>query len=52
MSSQKKFDTDVSPQHQTNQEAAKAHGLRFDERKQVYVDAEGALVRDKFGQRL
>lgn len=44
------FDPDFSPKHPTNQKAATAHHLRFDEQKQSYVDADGCLVRDRFGQ--
>jgi|SRR5580765_5269652 len=44
------FSADLSPQAEANQCAAKAHGLRYDPRKQAYVDVEGSLVRDKFGQ--
>ena len=46
----KKFDPDFSPRHQSNREAAKDHGLRFDARKGAYVDDGGCLVRDRFGQ--
>lgn len=47
-----RFDADCSPEHQSNRKAANEHGLRYDPSVQMYVDAEGALVRDKFGQRL
>lgn len=44
------FDADLSPEHPTNQEAAVAHDLMFDEGRRSYVDNEGCLVRDEFGQ--
>jgi hypothetical protein len=46
------FDADVSPRHPINKEAAKVHNLRFNKRKQAYVDSDGCLIRDKFGQPL
>ena len=46
-----RFDADLSDGSETNQRAAKAHGLRWDPRKQAYVGPGGELVRDKFGQR-
>ena len=48
--SKPKFDPDFSPQASINREAAKAHGLGYDAVKSAYVDDEGALVRDRFGQ--
>jgi hypothetical protein len=44
------FDPDLSPQHQTNKQAAEDHGLRFNPRKRAYVDEDGSLIRDRFGQ--
>ncbi len=44
------FDTDLSPQNPHNVQAAKDHGLTYDSGKRAYVDAEGSLVRDQFGQ--
>ncbi|HVM59148.1 MAG TPA: hypothetical protein VMT80_02365 [Candidatus Paceibacterota bacterium] len=44
------FDPDLPPENIHNREAAKARGLRFDPRKKAYVDDEGCLVRDRFGQ--
>lgn len=44
------FDKTLSPRHEVNQAAARAHGLRYDVRKKSYVDADGSRVRDKFGQ--
>jgi hypothetical protein len=47
-----KFDPDLSPDHETNRRAAEAHGLRYDRRRRVYVDADGCPTRDEFGQPL
>lgn len=44
------FDPDLSPHNPTNKEAAADHGLRFDPKRHAYVDKEGALRRDRFGQ--
>jgi hypothetical protein len=44
------FDPDFSHKSETNQQAAKERDLKWDSRKGAYVDAEGSLVRDKFGQ--
>jgi hypothetical protein len=46
------FDADFSPEHPQNQAAAKARRLRYDAAKEMYVDADGALILDKFGQPL
>jgi len=47
-----KFDPDLSPYNIQNKNAAKAHKLRYDRRLKMYVDEDGALVRDRYGQRL
>lgn len=47
-----KFDADVSPEHPHNAQTAENLGLRYDARKQHYVDEDGCLARDKFGQPL
>ncbi|MES2994618.1 MAG: hypothetical protein V4681_01090 [Patescibacteria group bacterium] len=55
MSDQKQkqeFDSDFGPSNPVNKQAARDHGLRFDSRKKAYVDEDGCLVRDRFGQRL
>jgi hypothetical protein len=46
-----KFDADFSPSAEINQCAAKERNLRYDPRKRAYVDSDGCLIRDKFGQR-
>jgi hypothetical protein len=47
-----RFDPDLSPQHSVNVETAKTRNLKFDETSGFYKDADGALVRDRFGQPL
>jgi hypothetical protein len=49
---EKEFDPDFSPDHEINKEAAKAHRLRYDRRRRIYVDEDGCPTRDKFGQPL
>jgi len=44
------FDPGFSHKHESNRQAAKERGWRFDERRRVYVDEEGCIVADKFGQ--
>ncbi len=45
------FDPDFSHRSATNQRAARQRGLRYDSSKKAYVDADGCLIRDRFGQR-
>jgi len=47
-----KFDPDLTPEHQQNKEAARARRLTYDRRKRAYVDEDGCLRRDRFGQPL
>lgn len=44
------FDPHFSPYHEINREAAEQRGLRYDPYREVYVDEDGFLIRDKFGQ--
>jgi len=45
------FDADLSPQHQTNQEAARARGLHWSTKNGgCWVGSGGNPIRDKFGQ--
>ncbi|MBS3078582.1 hypothetical protein J4218_00505 [Candidatus Pacearchaeota archaeon] len=44
------FDADVSPNNPANVEAARQRGLSYDFVKGAYVDDEGCLIRDEFGQ--
>ncbi len=46
------FDPDMQWYNIQNKNAAKAHKLRYDRRRKMYVDEDGALVRDRYGQRL
>jgi hypothetical protein len=45
------FDPDLNPHHCHNQEAAKAQGLHYNAATRSYVDEDGCLVRDEFGQK-
>lgn len=47
-----RFDPDVSPKNEVNRAAAAARGLRYDETTQSYVDEDGFLILDAFGQPL
>lgn len=47
-----KFDPDLSPEHETNRRAAKGLKLTYDHGRRVYVDEDGCLTHDKFGQKL
>lgn len=47
-----KFDADLSTDHPTNREAARIRGLHWSERRKAYVDSDGCLRRDRFGQPL
>ena len=44
------FDPDLSPSNPTNRQAAAQRGLRYDSRRRTYVDEDGCLIRDQFGQ--
>jgi len=46
------FDPDLSPENIHNIEAAQARDVRYDSRKGCYVDEDGALTHDRFGQPL
>ena len=46
------FDADLSWKNVQNRKAAKAHGLKYDNRRKIYIDEDGCPVRDKYGQRL
>jgi hypothetical protein len=46
------FDPDLSPQHETNLEAAQAHGVKFDPWLRQYLDEDGCPRFDAFGQPL
>jgi len=44
------FDSETHPRSEQNIEAARQRGLTYDFDKQAYVDSEGCLILDKFGQ--
>jgi len=46
------FDADYSPGNPHNREVARRLGLRYDEGRRVYVDRDGCLIKDRFGQEL
>jgi hypothetical protein len=46
------FDPDLSPAHFTNRKAAHARNLIWDGKRRAYVDSDGCLIRDRFGQPL
>jgi hypothetical protein len=47
-----RFEPSLSPDNIHNREAAKQRDLTYDPKRQVYIDGEGYLIRDKFGQPL
>lgn len=44
------FDADISPDNPTNIEAARQRGLVYDTEREAYVDEDGCLIRDQYGQ--
>lgn len=46
------FDPDLSPSAEVNRKAAEERRLRYSSRRQTYVDEDGCLRRDRFGQPL
>ena len=44
------FDPDLSPDNETNRDAAEERGLRYDPAESVYRDEDGCPVLDRFGQ--
>ena len=46
-----KFDPDFAPTNPVNKIAAAANKVRFDPRNRAYVDEEGSLIFDRFGQK-
>lgn len=45
-----KFDPDFSPNYPTNIEAARQRDIIYNHKKRAYVDSDGCLIRDKYGQ--
>lgn len=46
------FDPDFSPYHEHNRRAAQGHGVKYDPRKEQYIDVDGCPTHDRYGQRL
>ena len=46
------FDPDYSPTNEVNIKAAEQRGLRFERRTMHYVDDDGCLILDEYGQPL
>ncbi len=46
------FNSDFLPNHPSNQEAARQRNLRYGFFRGFYVDEDGCLIRDRFGQEL
>lgn len=46
------FDANYSPQNPINQQAAEQRRWEYDLRKGFYVDEDGCLMADRFGQPL
>lgn len=44
------FDPDFSPQHPDNIEAARQRGWEYDVIKRAYIDEEGCLMADEYGE--
>ena len=44
------FDPDFGPDNPVNIEAARVRGLGYDQKLRVYIDEDGCLIRDEFGQ--
>ena len=44
------FDSDLSPSDIRNKLAADARGLKYNPPQGAYLDADGCLIRDRFGQ--
>jgi hypothetical protein len=47
----KDFDPDLSPVHPVNTEADRQRGWTYHTYKRAYVDSDGCLMADEFGQR-
>jgi len=47
-----RFDPDLSPEHSYNKRVAEKFNLKYDPNSKMYVDSNGYLIRDRFGQPL
>ncbi len=46
------FDADFPPENPVNIQASEERNLKYNKERRVYVDEDGCLIRDKFGQLL
>lgn len=46
------FNPDCCPQNPVNIRAAEERGLKYDRKKGFYIDEDGCLIRDRYGQDL
>jgi hypothetical protein len=46
-----KFDPNFGPQNPINIAAARERGLTYDPLREAYIDSDGCLIRDRYGQR-
>ena len=46
------FDADLLPDHPKSNVAAETMGLRYDPIQNMYIDSDGCLIRDEYGQPL
>jgi len=44
------FDPDFPPENPVNRVAARQRGLTYNPQSKAYIDEDGCLIRDKFGQ--
>lgn len=44
------FDPDFSPDNEHNRQVAESKGVRFDPIRDSYVDEDGCLTHDRYGQ--
>ena len=44
------FDSDLPPDSEHNRRVAERKGLVYDSNKKAYVDEDGCLIRDRYGQ--
>ena len=47
-----RIDPDVSPYEEHNRETAEELGWRYSSKRKCYVDSDGEIIADKFGQPL
>ena len=47
-----KFDADLSPSAEVNKKAARTRGWTWSEKRGHYIDSDGCLMADRYGQPL